>query len=425
MVRRFRGLAALAAFAAGVLVASLGVASATSAARATDDRGSGAAGPAWPDLRIASPAAMPFVGWLVHRSPRAGRVWLLLWPAAIVLTLVVVNAGQGTLVAGGTTTYPLLRDYTSLILLGALALAVPISYLEVSWIESFLRRFAEGGLLPAEPRQRAILRAGLRTTNEQLRRIGRGRPRVLFLVFAIGWAALLVHWARGGIYGFLRPPGSTSTVREFALAAYGGWWARPGAGTAAGFVAYFVYSVMLAYLIAKQNVVGVLFTHLFVRLDRAGFEYSIDFYNEDGWYGWGFMRRLLLVVYVNSAGGGIGYLALLVFFSPGRWVIALAFAPLWAAAGWYIWRSADLHRRAVNGYRHRERARLLRAIDTSRAVDPGRQGELVAAVHERRLADVLAIRPRLFRTREAVVFVLVYLSPAVITVVSFVRSLGE
>lgn len=371
-----------------------------------------------------------------HRNRTRGLWWVI---PGLVLGGALASLLQGTL-ADGTSwsvlsrdfldlagrgpsqtadpSIPFLRDYSTILMLLLVGLFLNILHWQWRQMGTLLSRLHARGLMRfdkrgQEPSAVSIIEYG----NRAFSAIG-GNISLLIIVAAFACSiALFFYSSSTGIYASLAPDGGANATSPWTAAAYDSWWAGLRAETWIGSLYYLFAAALAIYYIFKQNLVGLIFTGMFLALGRH-IRLVASPVNFDGYYGWRALRELLQTVSASILTHMLMIVALflLVPIRGAYWatpvlVIFVVLNPL------YVLVATVLYRHLVKTYRDTELLRL-RAFWGARVAVATEDwvienDDLVDFV--RRQTDyVRGVPTRLFKMREVVGFVLISLVPALI-----------
>ncbi len=356
---------------------------------------------------------------------------LLVW-----LLLIVVNFDQGTLshpkgwrivlidvrvLRGGSAQYsdpafPLLRDYSSLILVGVLTVVYQLWYRQMLYMERFLQELETRSLIHVSSSSR--VRSAASAINRLFRKLGNRQSTILLTATAIILSSLLVAGQSGGTFGAFAPRGGPSTS-AWQEATYARWWASYRAGHYSGFLSYFFTAALLNFAVIKHNLVGMVFVSFFYRI-RRHVTYRADAANLDGYYGWRHMRRLLLLVFLSVLNGIIGMAALFILLPADAlgWTAPLFLLVIIGLPS-YVILPLILHRRAMSDYKTRTLLDLEASFVVSGA--PGDPRAVVNHAFQSQWVNV-GMDTRLFRIREIVFGLFIYVIPAAAALAALVDT---
>ncbi len=282
---------------------------------------------------------------------------------------------------GADATFPLLRDYTTLLLVGLVATNTGLGHILLGRLGRSFKAMADEGVLIFDRKKDGdAITASLKATN---RMIGKAHDfRIGFLVLSFG-AAIGVVTARleAGLYVPLAPKASASTpmsVDAWATRSQAGWWASPSFDSAIGFFSYLGMMVALAYLILKIDWASVCFIFFWIKnRDRIRFILC----HAQPYRGYEDLRAALRSAATLIA---LDFVVLVAVFistaeSSHRWLVlpVLAFgllSPTFLLVPMYLfWRHAHAYRRQLVKDCNRE-------IDDLSRQDPIGQVERIAAL---------------------------------------------
>ncbi|WP_377553552.1 hypothetical protein [Micromonospora zhanjiangensis] len=239
-----------------------------------------------------------------------------------------------------TPAFPLLRDFTSLYLIAVIWLTVPITVDQwrqmhgtfsslngagvlisrssptYSRVQELLgiRRVVEHGRAHGLTAEEAIFEVG----NGFLARVGRFQPIVIVVSFVL--AILITEGERlNGVYSsFLGRQRTANSSHEV----YAAWWAN--SDHVGSYVAYFLCLTLGVYLVIVQNTVGL--TAIWTILGfTAIYEFTLDYRNIDGNFGWASMARVYRTVLVSLAlhGTALGFTMAALGSDNWPWVLSM------------------------------------------------------------------------------------------------------
>ncbi len=359
-----------------------------------------------------------------HRTPPS----LLLLVVVLLLALPVLAAGiDGTLLVPDVHTWvsdssvlllfgkaqstsasiSLLRDYTALSVVISAGLTVPLMYLNSRFMNRLVTNLVTRGSDRLDPQEAATLKACIAGLNNGYARTG--RLSILYII-----ASALMAWC---LYLTLANPDSfRRLVSAGSQRATIDWWASYQDGHILSFIVWMAVGSISVYIYLKNNAMGYGFLYFFWKTRTLRW-YGVDELNQDGFYGWLELRKLLISVYLAIMLSGLAALCYLsnlnaVIVGPSLlvlWVLlvlalsipALGITPL------------VLLKRVIARYQT-ERADVVRAqfVEAVRELPNSSPQYLEAMEHSRaRMTMVREVRPRLFRPFTLVIALVVYIIP--------------
>lgn len=214
---------------------------------------------------------VPYVAMLSDQfwRPRtAGPWWRDLW-------LFLTRAKSSTT---GTSAFPFLRDYPSIVMAVTIAASVMLVYGLYRSAEHLHSDMVKSGCVQYTDEGLVALNQAVRELNDRFSRWGRRSPIALFLI-AVAVVALNLR-LQGRLHSFLGIPKT-----------YDGWWAslhpfRPGA------VLWVIFGVVGIYMVYVEAVVGLSYV-VFLRKRRKDYRFRANVHNPDDFYGWVTLRQIV------------------------------------------------------------------------------------------------------------------------------------
>jgi hypothetical protein len=382
---------------------------------------------------------------LLHAAHRRGvpEVLMLIAVPAFFLPVALVAAAQGTFshpaglrVARNDLerllrlsyhntdpSFPLLRDYPTLIVIVFTGLTCYLFYRNCHLMESLFIHIHESGLIRLDRSTRTLVRQELAKANSLF--VAAGRLSLVFAFVSLGIAALLFVSSHSPPIFLPLAPGATQHIRaRWGLAAYHLWWATMDREHIAGAITYMFGSAFTVYIILKHNIAGICFVSFFWAV-RKHAVFTMDKRNADGYYGWYPMRRLVLSVFISVAASLIAFTSLFTLLPfhaiSGYLPFALIYLigiPIYVVLPlWLLGRAADRFRRNEIAITVERFMRVRRRTSLS-------YSEMVELERTERaeIKYIRDIRPRLFRMREVSLGIILYAVPTATSLLSVIHG---
>ncbi|WP_455410051.1 hypothetical protein [Streptomyces hiroshimensis] len=313
---------------------------------------------------------------------------------------------------------PLVRDYPSLINVVIAAFTLLLAFENCRRIADFPSGLHARGLILVPPHSRTTVRIAVMRANRWFAACGRHSWAVALVSLAVG-GLLSGAYREGGVFLWLAPGTDDEARREWSMRAYASWWASPEAGGLTGPVAYVLVASGIAYVIIKHNFMGLCMMSFFFAI-RKDVAYVFDTANPDGCHGWKAMRDLLHGVVVSLLISLVGFCSLFLSLSVRQvsWtapflLLFLLCVPVFLLVPLVLLRSG------TKRYREQEIARLQDCFaELRQRASPGSLEQFeIARVERREIAVIRDGRVRLFRVKEVVATLSIYVGSVVTTLI--------
>ncbi|MFI9240583.1 hypothetical protein [Streptomyces sp. NPDC053079] len=274
------------------------------------------------------------------------------------------------------------------------------------------------GLMLVPPPSRTTVRVALVRANRYFAVCGRHSWAVALVSLVIA-GLLSGAYREGGVFLWLAPGTDDEARREWSMRAYASWWASPEAGGLTGPAAYALVASGIAYVMIKHNLMGLCMMSFFLAI-RKDVAYAFDTANADGCHGWKAMHDLLSGVVVSVLISLVGFCSLFLSLSVRQVSWTTPFLLLFLlCVPIYLLVPLVLLRSGTKRYREQEIARLRDCFaELRQRAAPGSLEQFeIARVERQEIAVIRDGRVRLFRLKEVVATLSVYVGSVVTTLV--------
>jgi hypothetical protein len=309
--------------------------------------------------------------------------------------------------------FPLLRDYSSMMTVISATLTVPLVYLNCGYMGELLRQLTTWDSQQTDPGTAKVISRELQRVNTSFAFCG-----------WLSWPALAASAATTlGLYASYLRSDSFQRLMGRPLPRSGGqpeWWASYREGHYASAVTFLIFGSVLLYVFIKNNLLGYCFIRFFIKVRHVDW-YGVDPLNEDGYYGWRSLRRLLVSAYTSILLTVIAAISLFMIINiRSSWLASPILLLLLASIPGFVLGPLYLLGRVIERYKSSkcEDIRVRFRTDTAGLSPLSAEYRRLEAEARDDVSIVRNVRPRLFRPTSVIAAVTLYIIP----VASFVLS---